>query len=544
MVEGWVVGKLQRMNRNDLIPYPEDRVRFFKDSGFWTDDTLVSWLAHHAKVRPDHPALAFGELRLSYRELVERANALASGFARIGLGKGDIIALQLFNIPEYIIAHVAISRLGAVTQTLHMPYRGAEMENLLGHSGARAFICVDRFGTYRTAEVAKGAADKLPSLEHVIVHGEPTAGTVALADLSASTEAVLGDAPEPDDPFLLMYTSGTTESPKGVATSYRPYLNNARASAKEFALTPDDVVLSAAPFSHLYGTCVMYLALNSGATLLLLPRFTPEDFTATLEAGKATALFTGPPHNAACIDAGLYNRQNLSSVRFAVISGSRCPPELARVVDDKLVNGTVLQLWGMTEINAGTYSRPSDPTDLRHNSAGRPSPSTELRVVGEDGAALPTGNEGELQIRGASVFSGYYNNSAANDVAFDGDWFRTGDLGVIDEHGYLHLTGRTKEIINRGGVKFNPLDIEALINQMPNVEVAAIVPIPDPVLGEKACVFIQTTGDGSVTLEAIAAHLEEHHIAKNKWPERLELIDVMPLTPTNKIIKSKLRVPA
>ena len=481
-----------------------------------------------------------GDVRLSYRELHDRAAGLASGFKQLGLGKGDVIALQLLNVPEYVVAHVAISQIGAVMQTMHMPYRGAEIENLLGHSGARAFVCVDAFGDYPTAEVVGKVRGNLPSLEHVIVVGEPVADTSSFAELLAWETTDLGAPPEPDDPCLLMYTSGTTASPKGVVTTYRPFLNNVRLTVDEFSMTPDDVVLSAAPFSHLYGICAMHLALNAGATVLMLPRFTPGDFAATVEAGRASVLFTGPAHNAGCLGAGLFDKHDLSSVRFSVISGAACPPELARAVDEKLVNGQVLQLWGMTEIQAGAYSRLDDSVEERHTSIGQASTGTELRVVGEDGVALPAGGEGELQIRGASVFSGYYNNPEANENAFDGEWFRTGDLATIDDQGYLRLTGRIKEIINRGGVKFNPLDIEALINQMPEVQVAAIVPVPDPVLGEKACVFVQPSGTGAVTLDAITSHLDTNEIAKDKWPERLEIIEAMPLTPTNKIMKGRL----
>ena len=531
------------MRPDELTSYSATRADYFKERGYWADETLIGWLVHHVNERPDHTAILFGDIRLSYRDLFEKARALATGLKGLGLGKGDVIALQLLNVPEYVISHAAISLLGAVMQTMHMPYRGAEMENLLGHSRARAFICVDAFGDYPTAEVVGQARSKLPALEHVIVLGKGVAGTSSFAELAATEIAELDDPPAPDDPCLLMYTSGTTASPKGVATNYRPFFNNVRLMAGEFAMTPDDVVLSTAPFSHLYGLCTMYLALKVGAAICLLPRFIPADFAATVEAGRATVLFTGPAHNAACLSEGLYDSRDFSSVRFSVISGSVCPPELARVVDEKLVNGRVLQLWGMTEIQAGAYSRLDDSAEARHTSIGRASPGNELRVVGEDGKVIAAGGEGELQISGASVFPGYYNNQQADKLAFDDGWFRTGDLAVIYAQGYLRITGRIKEIINRGGVKFNPLDLEVLINQMPEVQVCAIVPMPDPVLGEKACVFVQPKGDGKITLEAITNHLEAHQIAKNKWPERLELIDTMPLTPTNKIMKAKLVLP-
>ena len=528
------------MQPDDLSSYTEAQVRRFKEQGYWADETLIDWLIRHVDARPNNIAIIFEDMRLSYAELFEKARALATGLKGLGIGKGDIVALQLLNVPEFVISHAAISLLGAVMQTMHMPYRGAEMENLLGHSGTRAFICVDAFGDYPTAEVVGQARTKLPALEHVIVLGDATAGTTSFAELGATEPAELDDPPAPDDPCLMMYTSGTTASPKGVATTYRPFLNNARLAAVEFAMTPDDVVLSAAPFTHLYGLCAMHLALNAGAAVCLLPRFAPADFAATVESGGATVLFTGPAHNTGCLAAGLFDGHDFASVRFSIISGAPCSPELARTVDEKLINGRVLQLWGMTEIQAGAYSRLDDSADARHTSIGQVSPGNELRVVGEDGTALAAGVEGELQIRGASVFPGYYDNDQANVSAFDDDWFRTGDLATIDDGGYLRLTGRIKEIINRGGVKFNPLDLESLINQMPEVQVSAIVPMPDPVLGEKACVFVQPNGEAEIRLDAITAHLDAHQIAKNKWPERLEVIAAMPLTPTNKIIKGKL----
>ena len=311
------------MRPDDLSSYTEAQVRRFKEQGYWADETLIDWLIRHVDARPNDTAIIFGDMRLSYAELFEKARALATGLKGLGIGKGDIVALQLLNVPEYVISHAAISLLGAVMQTMHMPYRGAEMENLLGHSGARAFICVDAFGDYPTAEVVGQSRDKLPALEHVIVLGNTITGTTSFAELAATEPAELGDAPAPDDPCLMMYTSGTTASPKGVATTYRPFLNNARLAAVEFAMTPDDVVLSAAPFSHLYGLCAMHLALNAGATVCLLPRFAPADFAATVESGGATVLFTGPAHNAGCLAAGLFDDHDFSSVRFSIISGAR-----------------------------------------------------------------------------------------------------------------------------------------------------------------------------------------------------------------------------
>jgi cyclohexanecarboxylate-CoA ligase/acyl-CoA synthetase len=319
-------------------------------------------------------------------------------------------------------------------------------------------------------------------------------------------------------------------------------LSNARGSAAELGLGPGDVLCSAAPLSHLYGLFTAHLALATGAASLLLPAFTPADLAGLVERGRPSAVFAGPAHLAACLGAGLFERHDFSSVRTLVISGSACPPELAEAVEARLPRGKVLQLWGMTELQAGAFNRPGDEARRRWASAGRASPGTELRVRGDDATAAPPGVEGELEVRGCSVFAGYYDNAEATSTAFTADgWFRTGDLAVLDAEGYLQLTGRVKEVINRGGVKWNPADVEALIGRMPGVAQCAIVAVPDPVLGERACCFAVPEAGATVTLDAIRAHLEDHHVAKYKWPEQLELVAEMPLTPTRKVIKRLLR---
>jgi cyclohexanecarboxylate-CoA ligase len=204
-------------------------------------------------------------------------------------------------------------------------------------------------------------------------------------------------------------------------------------------------------------------------------------------------------------------------------------------------NGEVLQLWGMSEMQAGTFTRPGDPLAVRAGSAGRASPGTELRIA--DGTTtLSPGAEGELQARGASVFEGYLENAEATAAAFTPDgWFRTGDLARLDPAGNLEITGRLKDVINRGGVKFNPADVEAAIGSHVAVAQCAIVPSPDPVLGERACCFVVLKpGALRVTLDDLRTWLAAQEIAKARWPERLEIIDEMPLTPTRKIKKAEL----
>ncbi|MET0868462.1 MAG: fatty acid--CoA ligase family protein, partial [Pseudorhodoplanes sp.] len=305
-------------------------------------------------------------------------------------------------------------------------------------------------------------------------------------------------------------------------------------------IAPDSILLSAAPFSHLYGLFTVNLALAANATIALLPAFSPPGLAEAIDRYRPTELFTAPAHMTACLQANLLNPERLSALRFLQISGSACPPELAQAVQAMMRNGKVTQLWGMSELQAGAYNRPGDSVDARMNYAGRSSPGTELRVM-LDEVVAPTGEEGELQVRGCSVFDGYLNNEAASAASFTSDgWFRTGDLARMDADGNMRITGRLKEVINRGGVKFNPADIEALIDRHASVLQCAIAPFPDPVMGERACCFAVLEPNAALTLDDIRTWLAKHEIGKTKWPERLEIVAEMPLTPTRKIKKGDL----
>jgi acyl-CoA synthetase (AMP-forming)/AMP-acid ligase II len=455
-----------------------------------------------------------GDSRISNLEFRDRALRLAGGLRKLGVQHGAVVAVQLPNIPEYLLSYAAICALGATLQPVHMPYRRAELSHLLAHSGAQVFICA-------------APPEGVEGVKHVIPLGASFSGLEEAGKIAHVAEG------SSDDRFLLLYTSGTTDNPKGVPHAQRGFLGNAQASVPELEITPDEIILSAAPLTHLYGLFAYHLSLCSGAAMSLLPAFTPVGLAETIEKHKANCVFAGPAHFKPLLDAGLLEKHDFASMRFACLSGSPVPPQLAAAVEAKLKGkGRTIQLWGMTELQAGSFSRPSDVADVRHGSAGAATPGTELRVVDE-----------RLQVRGLSLFKEYLKNTAATREAFTADgWFDTGDTAEISAAGHLRFTGRVKEIINRGGVKYSPLDVEALIDRMPGVARSAIVPYPDAVLGERACVFVQAApGAPRPTLEAIMRELDRAGVAKFKWPERLEMIDAMPLTPTQKVMRGRLR---
>lgn len=533
----------EAMELRDGIRFDPDLVRRYVDAGWWADDTLGGWLRERAIHNGTAPATVMKHAAITYSELRDNVERLASGLYHLGIRAGDVVTIQLPNIPEFVIAYLAISRLGAVMSTAHMPYRGAELRTLLSHGRARAFIGLGRGKDVSPTGIVSELKNELPLLQHIVSVGEPVVGTISWASLM-SDSAPLPDsiAAVPSDPFLLLFTSGTSASPKAVPLTYQATLGNARMGAPEHRITASDRILSAAPYTHLFGLYSFHLALSVGATNTLLPMFTPSDLAAALNELRPTVLFTAPAHLAAMLGSGALGKAEMASLRLIICSGSACSPDLARQIAALLTNGRFTQLWGMTETQAGLYTRPDDPVETSATTAGRPSPGTEVRIVDSENKPLPDGKIGELQIRGSLLFPGYFANDAANRDAFTQDrWFRTGDLATRDSAGNIGITGRIKELINRGGIKYNPRDVEELIAQHSKVSQVAIIPIPDEVLGEKACCFLVAKGGTPPSLEELCAFLVDHGIAKHKLPERLVVVDEMPMTPTRKIIKGKLK---
>ncbi|MGY8635413.1 AMP-binding protein [Bradyrhizobium sp. 14AA] len=522
------------------FPIGEATAARFKEEGFWNGDTLKSWLDRANAKYPDRVAVRSATAEWTYRQLRTKVQAFANGLASLGVSKGDVIAVQLQNVPEFIVVYLASGLCGAIVQTVHMPYRENELTQLLGHSGARVFVCHGAVKDYEAAALAVGLKERLPSLERIISVGESPDGAIAFADVCEMTSATASHVPQSTDPYVLLYTSGTAGSPKGVPSIYETYLGNARGTAPILGLSGDSTVVSAAPFTHLYGIFTLNVSLYVGATIALMPSFDAATFGNDVKSLKPTALFCGPAHLSLCQHAGTLTSECFGALDFVMISGAACPPELARRTQDVLRHGKVLQLWGMSEVQCGCITRLDDSLEIRFGTVGRAAPGATVRVAVDDEVIEDPGVDGELQIKGASIFVGYLDNDDATRNAFTSDgWFKTGDIAHIGADGSVTVTGRSKDIINRGGVKINPTDVEALVLEHPSVLACAIVPMPDAKLGERACLFVVPKGDAP-ELPHITHFLKDKGLAKLLWPERLELIDEMPLTPTKKVIKSKL----
>lgn len=515
---------------------------YFRAQGWWRDETLNDWLDRCVARAPDRTAILSAGRTLSYAALGEQVRSFAAGLADAGIRRGDVVVVHLPNLPEFLIAWLAIAAIGAVMQTVHTPYGIRELEHLIAHGGGKAAIALARAKDRSPAGEIAALRERIPALKLVVAVGGDVPGTVNFSALLARGRGKPLPGPaNAGDPFLLLYTSGTTSSPKAVSVTFNHFLSNARMCAAELGLTPDDRILCLAPYTHLYGLYAFELGFAVGATACLLDVFTPAGFIDELRRTRPTVLIAGPAHIAPCLQQKLFADVDFSALRFAVLSGSTVPAALSAAFEELLPNGRVVQAWGMTELQFGACSRPSDSRAVRFETIGRATPGTELRVADSEDRVLPRGEIGELHVRGCSLFSGYVRNADANRMAFTADgWLRTGDLACMDEEGNVLLRGRTKELINRGGVKFNPIDMEIAVASHPAVAQVAIAPIPDASLGERALCFVVLKNGASLSFDELKAFLTARKFAKFTWPEQLAIVPEMPVTPTRKVMKAEL----
>ncbi len=516
----------------------------YRSEGLWRDELLTDWLDRTVAAAPEATAIVGTGESLTFAELAALSDRLAAGFRRLGIGMGDVVGVQLRNGPWWVATHIALVRIGAVMTGIHLTFREAECERALGFGEAVAIVCERAMGDFAIAETMLALKRRLPALEHVVVAGGGPDGTIALESLR-DEPGPLAERADASGPFIMLYTSGSTSRPKAVPLSHNNLLTNARGSAGVFGITAEDRIMAAGPFAHLYSLHAPHFSLLTGAAQVILPTYDKAAFVDLVETARPTVIFAVPAHVLPCLAEGLMDGRDWSSVRLLSIAGAAVSGELVRALDARLPNGRVVQLWGMTEMQAGLYTRPDDPVDFPAETCGRPSPGTEIRIASGDGEALPQGAEGELQVRGASVFPGYFRDPESNAEAFTRDrWFRTGDLAAIDAHGNVILKGRIKDTVNRGGVKYSTREVEELLLDHPEIDQAAIVPAPHARLGEIGCAFAVARNDGAVTLDGLCAWLLERGIAKYKLPERLELVADMPLGPSRKIDKEALKAMA
>ncbi len=439
------------------LDYPEEDVRRFKEAGYWTDTMPHQVLAEWAEKTPNALALIGPKASFSYADLYEKSRRFASALLGMGFGRGDVIGFQLPNIPEFLIAYLGAQMMGAVPCMFHMPYRSGELEPLIAHVTPRVIICVGASEKYDAPALMQQLQERSPTLETIIVVGDRApAGCLAFDDLSSAEIIEISEQPGPDDPALILFTSGTSAQPKAVVHGHRTLTASAFHTGERMGITSRDVVLCAPAHTHAFGLCIAVTILLTGSANALMPEYSPPALAETIQRTQSTVVLCGLAHIQAGLKAKLWGPEITQSVERVFTGGALCPSAVLRSLEAALSHGKVYQVWGMTEVWMPILHDLSAPLDLRAASLGLPPFGHEVRVAG-DGIVLGTGEEGELQMRGPFLMARYYGNDSATRETFTDDgWFRTGDMVTIDENGFIAITGRLKDIINRGGIKINP----------------------------------------------------------------------------------------
>ena len=515
----------------------------WRGAGLWSDETFAAALARRVREMPEREALTDGGRALGYRELAYGIDRMAARLRALGIEEGDVVTIQLPNWIEFAFVFFALERLGAVAVTVSVDFRSRELEYIMHFSGSRMLICCAEFRDFDHAAMAAELKPRLPALASIgIIRGVARPGMVSLDDVAAASGSPPNFVPVragADAVMRMAFTSGTTGNPKGVMHSHNTTLAAGRILNGDLGLAAHDVMLIWLPLGLNWGYLTLVQSVLAGAKAVLLDRFMPAAALDLIERERVTYIPTAPASLTTILQEPDLDRRDLSSLRIVVSGGASAPVETIRAWRHA-APGALLELLGMLETGYQAYTRPSDDSERVAGSVGRPASHMGLRLVDADGHDVAPGEEGDICCDGPSVHLGYHNNATANAEAFLPDgWFRSGDLGVIDAQGYLRIVGRLKEMINRGGKKFFPREIEEILYTHPQVLYAAIVGIPDARLGERNCLCLVPRPGAAPTLQSLIAFLG-NTVATYKLPERLELFAQFPFTPTGKIQRHAL----
>ncbi|WP_214367779.1 class I adenylate-forming enzyme family protein [Pseudonocardia sp. H11422] len=525
-----------------LTSLSDERIRAFRAAGHWRESTIYALVREHADHTPEKVAVRERDRQVTYAELVDAADRLAATLHGHRVRPGQRVAVWLPSRIETVVALLACSRNGYVAcPSLHRDHTVGEIVELLARMRAAALIAEVGYGADADRHDVFAEVRGLAGLRLVLALPPRDQTAAVLPDLPApaATAAIRTD---PDTIVYLAFTSGTTGAPKGVMHSDNTLLAPARAMAADWSLDAGMCVYSLSPLSHNLGLGAMIMTLTGGGEFVVhdLPR--GESLADRLREVGATFVF-GVPTHAIDLLAELRERPGtgLPSVRGFRVSGAPVPPVVAQGLLDL---GVVPQSgYGMTEAGSHHYTVPDDDPTLIVESSGRACAGYEVAIFSREDPeqVLPPGEVGQIGARGASLMLGYFDDQAATEDAFNADgWFMTGDLGWMDEAGYLRITGRKKDVIIRGGHNIFPAKIENFAMRHDGVDKAAVIGVPDERLGERVCLIVKPMPHQHVDAEQMLRHLDESGLSKFDMPEYFVALDDIPLMPSGKILKRRL----
>jgi long-chain acyl-CoA synthetase len=501
---------------------------------------LAVILSETAKASPGKPVALYDGGRLTYAELDALSDRLAVGLQTGGVRPGETVALQLPNIPQFLIAYFGILKAGGVVVPLNVLLKAPEVAFQLSNCGAKILVTWEGV----LEEAAKGAAAARVTEIYAVGH----AGDGGRAAPFERLLSVSGDgfrlAPrEATDTAVIVYTSGTTGRPKGAQLTHIQLYMNADIPGRLFDVQPDDIVITVLPLFHVFGlSSILDVCVRFGCTMSLIPRFDPRTVLAAIQRDRATIFEGVPAMFIALLSCPDLDQYDVSSLRIAISGGASIPGPVLDAFE-KRFGVLILEGYGLTE-TASTTTFNISASERRAYSVGKPIWGTQTEVWDDEGRVLPPGQDhvGEVVTRGLHVMKGYLNDPAATAAAFAGGWFHTGDLGYFDEDGFLFIVGRIKELIIRGGYNVYPAEIEDVLHGHPAVAEAAVVGIPDDRLGEEVMAVVTLRPGADLTGPELIAYCRER-IAAYKYPRVIEFRDALPRNTLGKVLKDELVPP-
>jgi len=493
-------------------------------------------LEHHATRSPDRPVAVLGDDSVTYRGMADRAAAVAASLAERGVGPGDVVGLLAYNSIDFLTTIFAANHLGAIAMPINWRLAAAEVRFILEHSEARALVCDDT-----TVDVATEAAKDAPDLVRVCLSPERHGDWERFADFRTEADPPERAHASGDDVHRLMYTSGTTGRPKGVMITHANLAWKNYAHIAEFGFTSADVGLACGPLYHVGALDLVTTSMIAvGATTVIHRAFDAAAVVDEIERSRVTTVWAAPAMVRAILDVPGVDQRDLSSLRVIIAGGEKMPIPYIERLRTVFPSAWLADAYGLTETVSGDTFLDRDSTVSKLGSVGRPCQYLELDIWDEDGASVPAGDKGEVVVRGPKVFAGYWRDPEATAKAFAGGWFHTGDVGVMDDDGYLYIVDRLKDMIVSGGENIATSEVERALYEHESVVEVAVVGRPDDRWGEVPVAWVVVRPDATVSADELIDHCRGQ-LAKFKVPRAVTFIDELPRNPSGKVLKRDLR---
>ncbi len=529
--------------------YTEELINDYIKRGFWDPELLITDLSDRcARDYPDEEAVIDSRTRLTWREVQQRIDRIAQGLWDLGYQKDDVLATQLPNCVEYFLLFFACERAGVIMATTQPTFRHAEMEPILRQTRAKGIVIIRRYRDFDYVSMVEELQTKLPELKHIIIVGDDVPdGSLSMTEIMnrklENRQPSLYSPPrfKPYEVTRIFNTSGTTGIPKCIERPVASRILAGKTVAKRMALEHKDIVaagwnLAAGGSELLCNVSIPWV----GAKLVNIERYTPEIACQLVEREKVTVLAVVPAELVRLVDYPDADKYDLSSLRLIFTGTQLLTPETGARAEERF-KCPIFIIFGSGDVGPVSTTQVGDPPEVRLRTVGRPVDGNEVKIIDSDGNPLPPGEIGEVYVTGPNLVSGYYGNQEMTNKAWRDGWFCTGDAGKLDGDGHLTLIGRKRDVIIRGGQNIYPSEVEGVLAEHPKVSDAAIVAMPDPVMGQKQCAYVVPAHGQTFSFEEMVSFLRSCKLALYKIPERLEIMTGLPLVAAgNKVDKSQL----